>query len=154
MGSPEDEPERYDDEGPQHSVTLNRGFWLFDTTCTQALWEAVTGENPSQFKGVDHPVERVSWNDCQAFLRRVNDLLPGLDLGLPSEAQWEYACRAGTTTPFSFGATITPEQVNYDSKYSYVYPSMRGEQSLYLRKIVRRKNHASGKSAAEPLGFV
>lgn len=153
MGSPEDEPERYDDEGPQHSVTLNRGFWLFDTTCTQALWEAVTGENPSQFKGVDHPVERVSWNDCQAFLRRVNDLLPGLDLGLPSEAQWEYACRAGTTTPFSFGATITPEQVNYDSKYSYVYPSMRGEQSLYLRKIVRRKTMPVASLPPNPWGL-
>ena len=119
MGSPADEPERYDDEGPQHPVTISRGFWLFDTACTQALWEAVMGDNPSQFKGADRPVKNVRWNDCQTFLQRVNERLSGLDLALPSEAQWEYACRAGTTTPFSFGATITPEQVNYNGDYPY-----------------------------------
>ncbi len=96
MGSPEDEPRRWDDEGPQHEVTLAAGFWLFDTPCTQALWQAVMGENPSQFRSPDRPVERVSWNDVQTFLERINDLVPGLGLSLPSEAQWEYACRAGT----------------------------------------------------------
>ena len=113
MGSPEDELERDDDEGPQHPVTISRGFWLFDTACTQALWEAVMGKNPRAFKGAERPVENVSWHDCQDFLKRLNERVPGIDLVLPSEAQWEYACRAGTTTPFSFGATITPEQVNY-----------------------------------------
>ena len=133
MGSPEDEPERYDDEGPQHSVTISRGFWLFDTACTQALWEAVMGENPSGFKGEDRrPVENISWNDCQHFIKRLNERLPGLDLALPSEAQWEYACRAGTTTPFSFGATITPAQVNYNGNYPYA----GGKKGLYRGETV------------------
>ncbi len=120
MGSPENEPERYDNEGPQHPVMIGQGFWLFDTACTQALWKAVMGGNPSGFQGDDRrPVENISWNDCQSFIKRLNERLPGLDLALPSEAQWEYACRAGTTTPFSFGAHITSEQVNYNSNYSY-----------------------------------
>lgn len=120
MGSPADEPDRCNDEGPQHQVTISQGFWLFDTACTQALWQAVMGENPSWFKGADRPVECVSWNDCQDFLRRLNQRLPGINLELPSEAQWEYACRAGTTTPFSFGANITAKQVNYEDALSYV----------------------------------
>ncbi len=132
MGSPDGEPERYDNEGPQHPVTIRQGFWLFDTACTQALWEAVMGDNPSQFKGADCPVEKVSWNDCQEFLQRLNERLPGLDLALPSEAQWEYACRAGTTTPFSFSATITPEQVNYDGSYPYA----GGQRVPYRRETV------------------
>ncbi|MBF0187015.1 MAG: formylglycine-generating enzyme family protein [Magnetococcales bacterium] len=119
MGSPEDEDGRGDDEGPQHEVTFKKGFWIFDTACTQALYEAVTGENPSEFKGPDRPVENVSWNDVQAFIIRLNVLLPGLILNLPSEAQWEHACRAGTTTPFSFGETITTDQVNYNGNHPY-----------------------------------
>ncbi|MGF1454872.1 MAG: formylglycine-generating enzyme family protein [Alphaproteobacteria bacterium] len=98
MGSPEDEPERSDHEGPRHQVTLTSGFWLFDTPVTQALWQAVMGDNPSWFTGADRPVEQVSWDDVQQFLERINGRMPGLDLALPTEAQWEYACRAGTTT--------------------------------------------------------
>jgi formylglycine-generating enzyme required for sulfatase activity len=120
MGSPEDEPERYDDEGPRHAVTHARGFWLFDTACTQALWTAVMGDNPSRFTDDDrNPVETVSWNDAMTFIARINALKPGLDLSLPSEARWEYACRAGSTTPFSFGANVTPDQVNYDGNFPY-----------------------------------
>ena len=89
-------------------------------------------ENPSGFKGADRPVENVSWNHCQDFLQRLNQRLPGLDLALPSEAQWEYACRAGTTTPFNFGANITPEQVNYNGDYPYA----GGEKGLYRGEIV------------------
>ncbi|MGF1455329.1 MAG: formylglycine-generating enzyme family protein, partial [Alphaproteobacteria bacterium] len=99
MGSPEDEKGRFSDEGPQHRVTLSRGFWLFDTPVTQAVWQAVMGENPSRFKGEDRPVERVRWHDADAFLARLNARLPGLDLALPTEAEWEYAVRAGTTGP-------------------------------------------------------
>ncbi|MCK6375329.1 MAG: formylglycine-generating enzyme family protein [Zoogloea sp.] len=116
MGSPLGEIGRRNDE-ISHYVTLSRGYWLADTACTQVLWEVVMGENPSHFK--DHPanpVERVSWNDVHAFIVRLNSLVPGLDAGLPSEAQWEYACRAGTTTPFYFGANITSDQVNYKDK--------------------------------------
>jgi formylglycine-generating enzyme required for sulfatase activity len=96
MGSPVDEEGRFEDEGPQHEVRLAEGFWLFDTPCTQELWEAVTGENPAQFKSPTRPVEQVSFEDVQRFIARLNDRVPGLELSLPSEAQWEYACRAGT----------------------------------------------------------
>lgn len=118
MGSPETEPERCSNE-LQHEVVLTQGFWLADTACTQELWEAVIGENPSRFKGAKRPVENVSFEDCERFLVKINQLRPDLELRLPTEAQWEYACRAGTKTPFSFGETITVEQVNYDGNYPY-----------------------------------
>ena len=98
MGSPESEAGRYDNEGPQHEVTWTQGRWLADAPCTQALWQAVMGANPSYFVSLDRPVEQVSWYDCQEFLRRLNELLPGLHARLPSEAEWEHACRAGTQT--------------------------------------------------------
>ncbi|MDG4548945.1 MAG: formylglycine-generating enzyme family protein [Candidatus Contendobacter sp.] len=118
MGSPENEYARYDNE-LQHEVILTRGFWLAETACTQALWQAVMGENPSYFKGDQRPVERVSWNEAQDFIKRINGTVPGLEARLPTEAEWEYACRAGTTTSFSFGEDITPDQVNYDGNYPY-----------------------------------
>ena len=104
MGSPEEEEGRWGSEGPRHLVTIHAGFWIFDTPCTQRLWSAVMGENPSHFreedprKTEDHPVERVSWDDCREFVSKLNARLEGLTLSLPSEAQWEYACRAGTET--------------------------------------------------------
>ena len=120
MGSPDDEPERENREGPRHMVMLTQGFWLADSACTQALWLKVMGNNPSSFQGnPDNPVEQVSWNDVQPFLRKLEALLPGCKVGLPTEAEWEYACRAGTDTPFSFGAQINPEQVNYDGNAPY-----------------------------------
>jgi len=119
MGSPTSEKERRDNE-IQHQVTLSQGFWLADTACTQALWKAVTGDNPAFFKeNENNPVEQVSWDDVQKFLKLLNNLIPELGARLPTEAQWEYACRAGTTTPFSFGETITTEQVNYDGNVPY-----------------------------------
>lgn len=96
MGSPPGERGRDDYEGPQHQVQLTQGFWLFDTPCTQALWQAVMGTNPSICKGDQRPVENVSWDDCQQFLVTFNQQFPELPLVLPTEAQWEYACRAGT----------------------------------------------------------
>lgn len=119
MGSPENEAERYSDE-TLHPVTLTQGFWLADTACTQALWQAVMYNNPSHFNGDPAlPVESVSWLDVQRFIERLNGLSPDLQAKLPSEAQWEYACRAGTQTPFAFGDNITSELVNYDGNYPY-----------------------------------
>lgn len=118
MGSPESEPERCDDE-LLHEVALTKGFWLAETACTQELWEAVMGNNPSRFKGKKRPVENVSWNNCAAFLEKINSLMPVQGFRLPSETEWEYACRAGTQTPFSFGDNITTKQVNYNGNYSY-----------------------------------
>jgi len=113
MGSPEDESGRLANE-TLHQVTLTRGFWLAETTCTQAAWKAVMDESPSYCKGDDRPVERVSWKDCQDFLKRANAMLHDGGLRLPTEAEWEYACRAGTTTPFWFGDKITAEQAHYE----------------------------------------
>ena len=140
MGSPEGEKERewngHDNgKGSEtlHQVTLTQGFWLADTTVTQAFWLAVMGNNPSHFKdNPEHPVEQVSWHDTQLFIDRLNGLLPGLSARLPSDAEWEYACRAGTDTPFSFGDNITPEQVNYNGNYPY----SDGEKGRYREKTV------------------
>jgi formylglycine-generating enzyme required for sulfatase activity len=113
MGSPESEGGRDTDEGPQHEVTLS-GYWLADTACTQALWFAVMGDNPSECKDdLENPVESVSWDDCREFFEKLNRLVPDLRAGFPSEAQWEYACRAGTTTAYSFGNEIAHDQAHF-----------------------------------------
>lgn len=99
MGSPRDEADRHEDE-VQHQVTLSRGFWLADTELTQAFYQAVTQTKPTRAQGGgQHPITQVSWDQCQKFLARLNELKPGLGAKLPTEAQWEYACRAGTTGP-------------------------------------------------------
>jgi len=98
MGSPRSEPNRFDDEGPVHTVTLSP-FLIAKYEVTQAEYEAVMGSNPSRFRGDQLPVEQVSWDDLEA----ADGFLARTGLELPSEAQWEYACRAGTTTAFSFG---------------------------------------------------
>ena len=102
MGSPVEELERNDNED-QHTVTLTHGYWLAESTVTQALWQAVMNETPSDFKGDNRPVENISWDDAQRFIDTMNTMKGELKLCLPSEAQWEYACRAGTNTAFSFG---------------------------------------------------
>nr|WP_254921478.1 SUMF1/EgtB/PvdO family nonheme iron enzyme [Nodularia sp. NIES-3585] len=120
MGSPENEPGRYDHESPQHSVTI-RDFFMGKFTVTQAQWAAVANfdqvkidlnRDPSHFKGANRPVETVSWNDAVEFCARLSRKT-GKTYRLPSEAEWEYACRAGTTTPFYFGDTITTDLANY-----------------------------------------
>ena len=98
MGSPESEEGRLGDEGPQHEVELTRGFWLGATEVTQAQWQAVMGNNPSYFRGDELPVEQVSWDDVQGFLRRANEGVTGMQFRLPTDAEWEYAARAGSTT--------------------------------------------------------
>ncbi len=132
MGSPESEPERVAHE-TQHQVTLTQGFWMGKYEVTQAQWEAVTGSNPSYFKGDPRlPVETVSCGDCQKFLAKLNGRVSGGGFRLPTEAQWEYACRAGTTTPFHFGETISTEQANYDGDYAYG----NGGEGVYRERTV------------------
>jgi len=104
IGSPKTEPGRYDDEGPGAQISFSKGYWLMDTPVTQALWEVVMGENPSQFQSPDRPVEQVSWNDVQDFLLKMNNRVEGLSLRLPSESEWEYACRGGTEEATYAGA--------------------------------------------------
>ena len=118
MGSPENEPERANDEGPQHSVSI-RPFLLGKYPVTQAQWKAIMKNNPSRFtEDEENPVERVSWFDCINFCVRLSEKL-GREFRLPTEAEWEYAARAKTTTPFFFGETITTELANYNGEYTY-----------------------------------
>ncbi|NOZ53456.1 MAG: formylglycine-generating enzyme family protein [Gammaproteobacteria bacterium] len=118
MGSPEGEPEREDNEF-RHRVLITRGYWLAETACNQALWQAVMGKNLSKFKGGDLPVENVSWDDVKLFCKKLNQELPGFQARLPSEVEWEYACRAGTQAPFWWGNELTPELANYDGNSPY-----------------------------------
>ena len=126
MGSPELEAERRSNEGPQYLVKLG-SFFMGQTAVTQAQWQVVAGwpkqqlelkDQPSRFQAANRPVEQVSWEEAVEFCRRLS-VRTGRDYILPSEAQWEYSCRAGTTTPFSFGETLTPDLANYDGNNTY-----------------------------------
>ncbi len=137
MGSLEDEPERFSDESPQHPVTVP-AFFMGKYTVTQAQWKAVVSlpqvnrelkPDPSRFKGANRPVERVSWYDAVEFCQRLTAHTKR-EYRLPSEAEWEYACRAGTTTPFHFGETITSELANYDANSIYG----RGVKGTYRKQ--------------------
>ena len=118
MGSPKEEIERQANE-TQHKVTLTKGFYMGVYTVTQEQWKEIMGNNPSKNKGEKNlPVDEVSWDDCQEFIKkfREKDKKP---YRLPTEVEWEYACRAGTTTPFHFGETISSDQANYNGEKVY-----------------------------------
>jgi len=126
MGSPEGEKGSTDRERPQHQVTI-QPFYMGKYPITQAQWQAVAKlpqvnrkleRNPSRFKGGNRPVEYVAWYNAVEFCARLTSLTKRA-YSLPSEAQWEYACRAGTTTPFHFGETLTTDLANYRGKYAY-----------------------------------
>jgi len=102
MGSPDGEKDRVEDEGPRREVTISKPFYMGVTEVTQAQYEAVMGTNPSSFKGPENPVETVAWIDAVEFCRKLS-AKTGQKVRLPTEAQWEYACRAGTKTRFGFG---------------------------------------------------
>jgi len=93
----------YERERPQHRVRVTKPFWIGKTEVTQAQWQAVMGANPSTTKGALNPVEQVSWNDCQTFLTRLNEKVARKGFRLPTEAEWEYACRTGAATQYHFG---------------------------------------------------
>ncbi len=122
MGSPEDEEKRYYNE-TRHKVTLTKGFWMLETSVTKGMYRAITGSNPSCFEsGDNYPVERVSWFDSQSFCESLNALgvaPAGFAFRLPTEAEWEYACRAGTNTPYFWGSTLNGDKANCNGRYPY-----------------------------------
>ncbi|MFB3788087.1 MAG: SUMF1/EgtB/PvdO family nonheme iron enzyme [bacterium] len=124
MGSPDDEQDRDVEEGPQHPVSLTHPFYLGKYEVTQAQWQALMGTNPASFTGDNHPVELVSWNDCQAFIQELNELGQGT-FRLPTEAEWEYACRARTSTRFFWGDDPTYTQIG---QYAWYYDNS-GDQT-------------------------
>jgi len=130
MGSPETESGRYNNESPQHQVTVS-AFYAGKYPITQAQYEAVMENNPSYFKGKKLPVDRVSWNQAVEFCRKLSEKT-GKIYRLLSEAEWEYACRAGTTTPFYLGETITTDLVNYNGQYPYA----RAPRGLYREQTI------------------
>ena len=128
MGSPVREVGRLKDE-IQRQVTLTKGFYLGKYEVTQAQWERVMGNNPSHFKGADKPAEKVSWNDAVEFCKKLTEMeknagrVPqGMSYQLPTEAQWEYACRAGTSTMYSWGDSISSANANYDKNVDETTP--------------------------------
>ena len=137
MGAPDGEAGRSSDEGPQHRVSVS-DFWMGKHPVTQSQWKIVASfpkverdldAAPSNFKGDNRPVEQVSWDDAIEFCQRLSQKT-GRDYRLPSEAEWEYACRAGTTTPFHFGETITTDLANYLSLSHIFLNKFRAAVSL------------------------
>lgn len=129
MGSPASEKDRLKDE-TQHEVTITKSYYMGKYEVTQEQWEAVMGDNPSRTKGAKLPVTDVSWDDCQEFIKKLNAKTDG-GYRLPTEAEWEYACRAGTTTAYSFGNQITDKDVNIPTSRTIQYED---EHNIYVIK--------------------
>ncbi len=117
MGAAQNEANAQSYEYPQHPVNIP-AFSMAKYPVTQAQWEAIMGNNPSSFKGANRPVENVNWHEAQEFCQRLSQKT-GKTYRLPSEAEWEYACRAKTESPFHFGETITADLANYDASNTY-----------------------------------
>ena len=148
----------FTDEYPQHQIKITNGFFMGSTEVTQAQYVAIMGKNPSNFKGEDNPVERVDWFTSVEFCRRLSKK-EGKKYRLPTEAEWEYACRAGTTTPFDMGETISTDQANYDGTYVYDHKVMKRRTRSgpgYREKtsgIFRRKTISVGSFPANAFGL-
>jgi formylglycine-generating enzyme required for sulfatase activity len=141
MGSPFAETGRYDDEAPRHEVTISRGFWLGKYEVTQAQWLAVMGRNYSEPRGsccMNMPVNKASWGDVQEFLRKLNQAAGRELYRLPTEAEWEYACRAATTTPWSFGDD--PSQLG---EFAW-WGGNSGSRNAAAQEVGRKKPNAWG----------
>jgi formylglycine-generating enzyme required for sulfatase activity len=125
----------FSDESPQHEVTISQAFYMGIYDVTQEQYEAVMGRNPSSihYKGAQNPVDSVTWNDAQEFCKKLS-VKTGKAVDLPTEAQWEYACRAGTRTPFYTGETITTDQANYDGER---IPYGNGVKGIYRETPTR-----------------
>jgi len=148
MGSPEDEPNREFGE-TQHCVTLTRGFWMLETEVTQAMWQSVMGTTVRKQQdkanqdwrlvgeGAEYPIYYVNWKECNDFCEKLSSKL-GLTVSLPTEAQWEYACRAGTTTAYSFDNSLNGREANCDGNY----PNGTETEGPYLEKTVPVRSYA------------
>ncbi len=138
MGRDSDEQDSNSDEDPPRRVTISQGFWLGKYEVTQIQWQAVNGDHISRFSGNNRPVDMVSWNDTQSFLFTLNSLNPGMRFRLPSEAEWEYACRAGTSTRFHWG-----DDPDYTSISEYAWWSENSDA----------QTHAVGTKRPNPWGL-
>ncbi len=144
MGSPETEDGASAHERPQHRATLD-AFLIAKHEVSQAIWRQIMSSEPSKIAGDTLPVERVSWDDCREFCRKTK-------LALPSEAQWEYACRGGTSTPFAFGETLTSDQANFDGNFPYV-PGAAGAQDIDRGSGGEYRRRTVPVDSFEPNGF-
>lgn len=129
MGSPVTEKDRFDDE-TQREVTISKEFEIADAPVTQAQWKEVMGSNPSYFKGDDHPVECVSWEDAQKFIQKLNESQSEYTYRLPTEEEWEYCARAGTTTAYFFGDD--PKDL---PKYAWFYENSENRTHPVKQKL-------------------
>jgi formylglycine-generating enzyme required for sulfatase activity len=118
MGATHDEAEAFENEYPQQRVKIATPFYIGKYAVTQEQYQAVMGMNPSTFQGKKRPAESMTWDAAKVFCQKLSTFT-GTACRLPYDAEWEYACRAGTTTPFYFGETITTELANYNGDYPY-----------------------------------
>ena len=134
MGSPLSEPERDDSNEIQHEVTLTKAYYMQTTEITQAQWKAIMGTNPSRRTiGDDCPVDSISWSDCINFIQNLNEKEGNNTYRLPTEAEWEYAARAGTTTPYAFGNDLSSDEANYETNTTIPVGSLKANSwGLYV----------------------